>query len=149
MRLHALGRRARRGLTLIELAVLLATIGVLTGVGAPRFADSIERSRATEAFAYLAAIRESNDRYHDRHGVYAADLQSLDVVMKYLKYFQITNYTAIQPTSMRKPSWTMTLTRDAADSTRGAYAVTFTQDGFDPTSTITARPEIMPHNSHR
>src|SRR5229473_1944112 len=79
----------RSGFTLVELAVVIVIICVLAAFGVPRFLQSVERSKAAEAFAYLSSVRSAQERYQAR---------------------------------------------------QGTYTVTFTQDGFDPASTITQSP---------
>ena len=46
---------ARKGFTLVELAVVIVIIGVLAAFGVPQFLKSVERSKAAEAFNYLSA----------------------------------------------------------------------------------------------
>ncbi len=52
MSLKPFPARARKGFTLVELAVVIVIIGVLAAFGVPKFLNSVERSKAAEAFAY-------------------------------------------------------------------------------------------------
>ncbi len=138
--------KIRRGFTLVELAVVIVIIGVLAAFGVPKFLNSVERSKAAEAFAYLAALRTAEERYQAKEGVYTADETKLDITMQAPKYF--TPGTITVDNTASTPSWTRTLTRIAASSSKGDYTVTFTQEGYDKTnSTIDALPEINPSGS--
>ena len=136
--------RQRKGFTLVELAVVIVIIGVLAAFGVPRFLKSVERSKASEAFAYLAAIRTSQERYLAQNGTYADDVTKLDINMPSPKYFTVGTFTAASTadngaTPSLQNSWTMTLTRTGASAGYGAYTVVFTHNGFDTTnSTIPA-----------
>src|SRR5438270_5148397 len=79
----------RKGFTLVELAVVIVIIGVLAAFGVPRFLKSVERSKAAEAFSYLAAVRDAQERYQARQGTYATDLTALDISFSPPKYFSI------------------------------------------------------------
>src|SRR5829696_6236674 len=105
-----LQRRNRAGFTLVELAVVIIIIGVLAAFAVPRFLDSVERSKAAEAFNYLAAVRAAQERYQVRQGTYAVDLDDLDIQMPAPKYFTVGT-PAAGGTSSLEDSWTLTLTR--------------------------------------
>ncbi len=140
-------KRIRRGFSLVELAVVVIIIGVLAAFGVPRLLKSVERSKASEAFQYLAAVRASQERYQAREGTYDSDLTTLDMTQSAPKYYEVGAIVA-GDTGNLEDSWSLTLTRDGASSGYGAYTVTFTQDGFDETnSTISALPDINPMGS--
>ncbi len=139
--------RKRRGFSLVELSVVVIIIGVLAAFGIPRLLKSVERSKAAEAFKYLAAVRAAQERYQAREGTYTADLSTLDMEQSNPTYYTVGTAAAGDTTSL-EDSWTLTLTREGASAGYGAYTVTFTQDGYDSAnSTIDALPDINPMGS--
>jgi AMMECR1 domain-containing protein len=64
--------------------VVVVIIGVLAAFGVPRFLDSVERSKASESFNYLSAVRAAQERHHARQGTYSEDLSELVVVVSVL-----------------------------------------------------------------
>ena len=139
--------RRRRGFSLVELSVVVIIIAVLAAFGIPRMLKSVERSKAAEAFKYLAAVRAAQERYQAREGTYAAVVTDLDVEQNAPKYFSVGAIAAGSTASL-EDSWTLTLTRQGASAGYGAYTVTFTQDGYDTiNSTIDALPDINPMGS--
>lgn len=140
-----IGRVGVRGFTLVELAVVVVLIGLLAAFGVPMLLESAERSRAAEAFAYLSAVQEAQERYADREGEYADHIAKLDFQAPELRYFELTGGGTIDRTGgglgLDDPGgWSLTLTR-IGDPSRdpscdGQYAVVFTQDGFSASSTI-------------
>jgi prepilin-type N-terminal cleavage/methylation domain-containing protein len=136
-------RRLNSGFTLVELAVVVVIIGVLAAFAVPRFLASVERSKAAEAFNYLASIHSSQERYHARQAQYSPDVTSLDIEMTNPEYFTVGAVAVPLGESSLETGWELTLSRAGASAGYGSYTVVFNQDGFDPVnSTIPA--EISP-----
>ena len=128
----------REGFSLVELAVVVIIIGVLAAFGVPRMLEAVERSKASEAFGYLSAVRSAQERYQAREGVYADNLSLLDLSQSDPKYFtvgdgdgEIDLTGGVEEGPNLENAWSLTLTRKAGASGYGEYTVTFTQEGFD------------------
>jgi type II secretory pathway pseudopilin PulG len=130
----------------VELAVVIVIIGILAAFGVPRFLKSVERTKASEAFAYLAAVRSAQERYIAQNGQYATDVTQLDITQALPKYFDAPGPIITTNDNTGNPTWMLTLNRTAATSSWGAYSVVFTQNGFCSQSTIlsTQASEISP-----
>ncbi len=127
----------RKGFTLVELAVVIVIIGVLAAFGVPQFLKSVERSKAGEAFNYLAAVRSAQERFVAKDGVYASSTSDLDINQVAPKYFSVGSMT-VDNTVHGSPSWSLTLTRKESSSSYGSYTVTFSQNGFDTDSGVSS-----------
>ncbi len=136
--------RTRRGFTLVELAVVIVIIGVLAAFGVPRFLQSVEKSKASEAFNYLSAIQGSEERYLAQNGVYASVISGLDINLPSPQYFTVPATITVTPDSAGNPAWSLMLSRNANSSY--AYTVNWTHLGFDTSATLTIMtfPQICP-----
>jgi prepilin-type N-terminal cleavage/methylation domain-containing protein len=133
-------RNKQAGFTLVELAIVIVIIGVLAAFGVPRFRDSVERSKAAEAFSYLSSVRAAQERYHGRLGTYSDKVSKLDIQLPSPKYFKVDDTVAPNGDSLEK-GWTVTLTREGASAGYGAYTVVYTEQGFDTTNSTIADEE--------
>ena len=144
------GYSKRKGFSLVELAVVVIIIGVLAAFGVPRFRDAVERSKASEAFAFLASVRSAQERYQARQGKYATKIGDLDISVSPPKFFVDDTKAAIgaatkfvDTSSGTTPGWKITLLRLAASSSYGEYSVIFADTGFDKTnSTISSDTDL-------
>ena len=121
--------RKHAGFTLVELSVVIVIIGILAAFAVPKFRQAVERSKAGEAFNYLSAIRDAQERYHSRQSIYATNLGALDINMPAPKYFNVGTVNEV----VLDTAWSLTLTRSGASGGYGVYTVSFTQDGYDAT----------------
>lgn len=76
--------RIGSGFSLIELIVVLALVGLLLSISAPRFTAGIERSKEAVLRQNLKAIRSALDQYHADTGTHPESLQVL-VDARYLR----------------------------------------------------------------
>lgn len=134
----------RLGFSLVELSVVVVIIGVLAAFGVPRMLRNVERSKASEAFKYLASVRAAQERIQARQGTYAGTLAELDIEQAAPTYFTVGAIAAGSTASL-EDSWTLTLTRTGAAAGYGAYTVTFTEAGYDSANSgIDLIPDINP-----
>lgn len=63
--------RHRRGVTLLELLVTLALVGLLAGLAYPSYRGHLVRAHRIEAIEALLAIAAAQERFHLQHGHYA------------------------------------------------------------------------------
>jgi type IV pilus assembly protein PilA len=157
---------SRKGFTLVELAVVIVIIGVLAAFGVPQFLKSVERSKAAEAFNYLAAVRSAQERFLAKNGIYYAGTpdadgalpadgngNTLDITQTVPKYFDFgaAGITQDNTTTPGSPTWKLTLVRKAGSSSYGDYSVSFSEKGYvtggngqDVTTDISTLPDINP-----
>lgn len=141
-----LGSRKRAAFSLVELAVVVIIIGVLAAFGVPRFRDAVERSKASEAFSFLASVRSAQERYQARQGIYSNALGKLDISVSPPKFFKeedgstdIGPSTAFTLSGIKAAAtWKIVVTRQASTTSYGAYTVVFTDLGFDRTTSSIA-----------
>ena len=81
-------RRSVRGFTLIELVVVLALVGLLLTIAAPRYFGIIDRNRERVQHQNASVMRDAIDKYYGDLGHYPDTLEDL-VSRHYLREIPI------------------------------------------------------------
>ncbi len=85
-------RKSGRGFTLIELLVVMAIIALLLTLAAPRYFQSVQRSREAVLKEDLHLMRDAIDKHYADTGKYPANLEDL-VTKKYLRRIPVDPIT--------------------------------------------------------
>ena len=73
-----------RGFTLIELIVVMAIVGLLAGIAAPRYFHSVDRAKENSLKSSLRVMRDAIDHFAADRGRYPESLDEL-VQTRYLR----------------------------------------------------------------
>ncbi len=92
-----------RGFTLVELLVVMAIIGLLLALVAPRYIGTLERSKETALKQDLAVMREAISNFHHDLNRYPENLDEL-VQKKYLRSIPVDPVTGRSDTWVSVPS---------------------------------------------
>lgn len=76
--------RRSQGFTLIELIVVMAIVALLASIAAPRYFNSLQKSRETALLQSLTVMRDAVDQYAADKGRYPESLQEL-AAARYLR----------------------------------------------------------------
>ena len=85
-------RRQGEGFTLIELLVVFAIIALLVSIVAPRYFNSVEKSKETVLKQDLFTMRDALDKYYGDTGKYPDALEDL-VSKKYIRKLPVDPMT--------------------------------------------------------
>lgn len=85
-------RKSGRGFTLIEILVVMAIIALLLTLAAPRYFQSVQRSREAVLKEDLHLMRDAIDKHYADTGKYPANLEEL-VTKKYLRRIPVDPIT--------------------------------------------------------
>lgn len=85
-------KRQRDGFTLIELLVVMAIIAILVAIAAPRYFNSVEKSKEAVLRQDLSTIRDAIDKHYSDNDKYPSALDDL-VTKKYLRKIPVDPIT--------------------------------------------------------
>jgi general secretion pathway protein G len=85
-------RRSPQGFTLIEIIIVFTLIGILVGLGLPRYTTAVKRAREAVLKEDLYQLRKQIDLYKQDKGKYPASLQTL-VDEEYLRKIPVDPFT--------------------------------------------------------
>jgi general secretion pathway protein G len=90
--------RQAKGFTVIELLVVLAAIGLLLALAAPRYAQHVDTAREVALKHDLQQMREAIDKFYGDQARYPATLEEL-VTKRYLRA------VPLDPVTQSTTSW--------------------------------------------
>jgi type IV pilus assembly protein PilE len=64
--------RGKEGVTLIEVMVVVAIVGMLAAIAIPAYNNYVTRSRRSDAFTALETVRAAQEMYRAEKGFYAS-----------------------------------------------------------------------------
>ena len=64
--------KSRRGLTLLELLMVIAILGTIAGIAVPTFIKYVDTARVTVSISVMDSLRKDLEVYHDQHQAYPA-----------------------------------------------------------------------------
>jgi type IV pilus assembly protein PilE len=70
----------KRGLTIIELLIVVVVLGILAALALPRFLEVQARAKASEAKGMLRAALVLEKGYYNQHGHYSASLEDIGFI---------------------------------------------------------------------
>ena len=112
-----------RGMTLIELLIVVVIIAILGAVAYPSYRDYVSRSKRNEAKAALLQIATNQERWYLNNNTYTANLADVGV-----NPLTDSGAYAIAITSATPNNFTATATYQLGDAEAGR-CLTFTIDG--------------------
>ena len=65
-----MARRNSRGVSLIEVVIAIAVLGILLGVGLPSYRAQLAKARRADGRAALVAVAQRMDRFYAERGTY-------------------------------------------------------------------------------
>jgi type IV pilus assembly protein PilE len=69
--------KANRGLTLIELLIVIVIVGILAAIAVPVYTNYMQRARRADAKTALEQLRAAEEMYRAERGSYSTDLVQL------------------------------------------------------------------------
>ncbi len=69
-------RRLPRGVTIVELFIVVAIVGIIAAIALPSFQESLRKGRRAEAVQAISAVQQAQERFRNNSSVYASHLNT-------------------------------------------------------------------------
>jgi len=123
-------RKKQEGVTLIEVMIVVAIVGMLAAIAIPAYNDYITRSRRSDAFTALETVRAAQEMFRAETGAYrnTADFNA-GLLPGCSQGMAGSNYTISVITGAIPPTFTVTATPTLTGRQAGDFTLTVNQDG--------------------
>jgi len=123
---HTIARRLR-GVTLLELMIVIVVLGILAAVAYPNYRDAAARAKRSEARAALLQIATQQERLYLQNNSYTTDMSRLGFANAGCNLTGSETYS-VCVTAADANNWTAVATYQRADAEAGKCN-TFQLDG--------------------
>lgn len=115
MQSRADAHQAQWGYTILELLVVLAALGLLLSIAAPKYSEHVDRAREVALKQSLSGIRDAIDKFYADRARYPKDMQEL-VTERYLRQMPV------DPLTDRSDSWVVVAPEQKSDVLRDVHS---------------------------
>ncbi len=120
-------RKAMRGVTLMELMIVVVIIGILTAIAYPSYRQYVAKAKRNEAKAALLQISTMQERFYLQNSTYTADMTALGFPVG-ANFPTDSGSYVVNVTAASPAAFSATATYQKADAEAGKCA-TFSIDG--------------------
>ena len=119
-------RRNMRGITLIELMIVVVIVGILAAIAYPNYQEFTSRAKRNEARAALLRLATNQERFYLNNNTFTTDMTQIGFSSS--PFTTETGYYVVSVTSATPSNFSATATYQHGGSEAGK-CLTFTIDG--------------------
>ena len=120
-------RKTMRGITLIELLIVVVIIGILTAIAFPNYREYMARSKRSEAKAALLKAAVNQEKWYLQNQIFSDDLAELGFGSPF-KTDSGTYTLTVSPSPPSASTFTVTATNTGGDEEEKSKCLTLTID---------------------